>query len=205
MKIFFLSLKRKFSKLDTITLDKIIRRIKFQKIKKLSEFGANEQDFVNFFEREAANSILFGGDGLVTALVRHSLPCRKHTLLPPSVCEYNLLFFNYLYFDFCSNINPRTKEILFEVYSKSKNENEKNEFLGLAIVSVQELLESPSQRQVISLQSRPYQNDRVSGTLTLEVRTVLYIVHIFALISAPHLHLVFNSSCNSPAHTYYFI
>ncbi|KAK7580388.1 hypothetical protein V9T40_001017 [Parthenolecanium corni] len=69
---------------------------------------------------------------------------------------------------FVFNINPRTKEILFEVYSKSKNENEKNEFLGLAIVSVQELLESPSQRQVISLQSRPYQNDRVSGTLTLE-------------------------------------
>lgn len=53
-------------------------------MKKLSEFGANEQDFVNFFEREAANSILFGGeDGLVTALVRHSFPCHTHTHFPP--------------------------------------------------------------------------------------------------------------------------
>ena len=67
-------------------------------------------------------------------------------------------------------MNAKTKEIMFEVYNNTGHkENEKNQFLGLAIVSVQELLESPSQRQVISLQPRPYQNDKVTGTLTLEV------------------------------------
>lgn len=110
-----------------------------------------------------------------------------------------VLNFNYL--DFCSNINSRTKEILFEVYSKAKKENEKNQFLGLAIVSVQELLESPTQRQVISLQSRPYQNDKVSGTLTLEVRSILYIIHISCLHLA--LPLVFNSLCSSSVHIYH--
>ncbi|XP_065202637.1 uncharacterized protein LOC135832992 isoform X2 [Planococcus citri] len=67
------------------------------------------------------------------------------------------------------DVNAKTKEIMFEVYNNTGHkENEKNQFLGLAIVSVQELLESPSQRQVISLQPRPYQNDKVNGTLTLE-------------------------------------
>lgn len=60
---------------------------------------------------------------------------------------------------------------MFEVYNKSQKDHEVNKFLGLAIVSVQELLESTSQRQVISLQSRPYQNDHVTGTLTLEVKS----------------------------------
>ncbi len=73
-------------------------------------------------------------------------------------------------------MNVRTKEIMFEVYNRSQKENEKNKFLGLAIVSVQELLESPSQRQVISLQSRPYQNDKVSGALTLEVSPKFYFI-----------------------------
>jgi hypothetical protein len=66
------------------------------------------------------------------------------------------------------NVSPRTKEIMFEVYNRGASSDDKNTFLGLAIVSVQELMESATQRQVISLQSRPYQNDRVTGTLTLE-------------------------------------
>lgn len=97
---------------------------------------------------------------------------------------------------FCSNVNLRTKEIMFEVYNKSQNENEKNKFLGLAIVSVQELLESASQRQVISLQSRPYQNDHVTGTLTLEVSRLQFThspssVAIFVLIISK-LYAEFN-------------
>lgn len=37
-------------------------------------------------------------------------------------------------------------------------------------MGVEELLVNPSQRQIISLQSRPYESDPVSGTLTVEVR-----------------------------------
>ncbi|KAG8304887.1 C2 domain-containing protein 2 [Homalodisca vitripennis] len=66
---------------------------------------------------------------------------------------------------FLFDISGHTSEILFEVYDRAQGENK---FLGLAIVGVEELLINPSQRQTISLQSRPYQEDTVSGMLTLE-------------------------------------
>lgn len=68
--------------------------------------------------------------------------------------------------NFMFTLNRTTEEILFEVYDS--NPNGGNQFMGLAIVSVEELLVNPYQRQVLSLQSRPYQDDSVSGTLTLE-------------------------------------
>lgn len=68
-----------------------------------------------------------------------------------------------------STLNLMTEEILFEVYDCDPNGG--NHFMGLAIVSVEELLVNPYQRQVLSLQTRPYQDDSVSGTLTLEVST----------------------------------
>ncbi|KAL4083361.1 hypothetical protein QTP88_028687 [Uroleucon formosanum] len=68
--------------------------------------------------------------------------------------------------NFMFTLNRTTEEILFEVYDC--NSNGGNQFMGLAIVSVEELLINPYQRQVLSLQSRPYQDDSVSGTLTLE-------------------------------------
>lgn len=67
-----------------------------------------------------------------------------------------------------------TEEILFEVYDC--NPTDGKQFMGLAIVSVEELLVNPCQRQVLSLQARPYQDDLVSGTLTLEVSIISYIV-----------------------------
>jgi hypothetical protein len=57
---------------------------------------------------------------------------------------------------------------MFELYDRDKN---RNTFLGLGIVGMEELLMNPSQRQIIPLQSRPYENDCVSGTLTVEVIT----------------------------------
>ena len=56
---------------------------------------------------------------------------------------------------------------MFEVYSRGSGRN--TIFLGLGIVGMEELPLGHSQRQVISLQSRPYENDPVSGTLTVEV------------------------------------
>lgn len=65
-----------------------------------------------------------------------------------------------------SDLSPNTAELLFEVYDHAVKPHK---FLGLGIVGVEELLINPSQRQIISLQSRPYESDPVSGTLTVEV------------------------------------
>jgi hypothetical protein len=74
-----------------------------------------------------------------------------------------------VFLSFCSDLSPNTAELLFEIYDRA---NKANRFLGLGIVGVEELLINPSQRQVISLQSRPYEADEVSGTLTVEVSTL---------------------------------
>ncbi|XP_050518682.1 phospholipid transfer protein C2CD2L isoform X7 [Diabrotica virgifera virgifera] len=66
---------------------------------------------------------------------------------------------------FLFDLSPNTAELLFEIYDHSVKPNK---FLGLGIVGVEELLVNPSQRQIISLQSRPYESDPVSGTLTVE-------------------------------------
>ncbi|XP_018561646.1 phospholipid transfer protein C2CD2L isoform X4 [Anoplophora glabripennis] len=66
---------------------------------------------------------------------------------------------------FLFDLSPNTAELLFEVYDHSVKPHK---FLGLGIVGVEELLINPSQRQIITLQSRPYESDPVSGTLTVE-------------------------------------
>ncbi|XP_075213106.1 uncharacterized protein LOC142319565 isoform X4 [Lycorma delicatula] len=69
---------------------------------------------------------------------------------------------------FLFDVSDTTAEILFEVYDKKHVGKGDHKFLGLGIVGMDELLVNPSQRQTISLQSRPYQEDPVSGTLTVE-------------------------------------
>lgn len=64
---------------------------------------------------------------------------------------------------FLFDLSDGTLELLFELYDK-KDGN----FLGLGIVGIEELVATPSQRQIIPLQSRPYENDEVSGSLTVE-------------------------------------
>ncbi|XP_049775583.1 phospholipid transfer protein C2CD2L isoform X1 [Schistocerca cancellata] len=66
---------------------------------------------------------------------------------------------------FLFDLSPNTAELLFEIYDRV---NKGKKFLGLGIVGMEELLINPSQRQVITLQSRPYEKDEVSGTLTVE-------------------------------------
>ncbi|KAF5297382.1 hypothetical protein FQR65_LT01313 [Abscondita terminalis] len=66
---------------------------------------------------------------------------------------------------FLFDLSPNTAELLFEVYDRAAKPAR---FLGLGIVGVEELLINPSQRQIITLQSRPYESDAVSGTLTVE-------------------------------------
>ncbi|XP_025830080.1 uncharacterized protein LOC108736303 isoform X4 [Agrilus planipennis] len=66
---------------------------------------------------------------------------------------------------FLFDLSPNTAEFLFEIYDRAAKPHR---FLGLGIVGVEELLANPSQRQIITLQSRPYETDPVSGTLTVE-------------------------------------
>ncbi|KAL1516567.1 hypothetical protein ABEB36_000467 [Hypothenemus hampei] len=66
---------------------------------------------------------------------------------------------------FLFDLSPHTAELLFEIYDHAVKPQR---FLGLGIVGVEELLINPSQRQIITLQSRPYESDPVSGTLTVE-------------------------------------
>ena len=67
-----------------------------------------------------------------------------------------------------------TLEILFEIYDKVDNT-----FYGLGIVGIEELIATPSQRQIIPLQSRPYENDEVSGSLTVEVNNILFFYYFY--------------------------
>ncbi|KAK9885767.1 hypothetical protein WA026_013638 [Henosepilachna vigintioctopunctata] len=66
---------------------------------------------------------------------------------------------------FLLDVTNNTSEILFEVYDHAASPHR---FLGVGIVGVDELLINPSQRQIISLQGRPYESDPISGTLTVE-------------------------------------
>lgn len=47
--------------------------------------------------------------------------------------------------------------------------------MGLGLVGVEELLANPSQRQIIPLLARPYEPDEVTGTLTVEVKNLLFV------------------------------
>lgn len=67
---------------------------------------------------------------------------------------------------FLFTLDQNSSEVLFEIYDKSRPEGDN--FLGLGIVSISELRRVPSQRQIISLQSRPLEYDSVSGSLTVE-------------------------------------
>ncbi|CAH1976773.1 unnamed protein product [Acanthoscelides obtectus] len=84
---------------------------------------------------------------------KHQTAVQKHTNSP--------------YWDehFLFDVSPNTAELLFEIYDHAVKPYK---FLGLGIVGVDELLVNPSQRQTITLQSRPYESDAVSGTLTVE-------------------------------------
>ncbi|XP_043260559.1 uncharacterized protein LOC122402095 isoform X2 [Colletes gigas] len=66
---------------------------------------------------------------------------------------------------FLFDVSRNTTEVLLEVYDRA---NKSQRFLGLGIVGVDELLANPSQRQIIPLQCRPYEEDDITGTLTVE-------------------------------------
>ncbi|KAL1124542.1 hypothetical protein AAG570_001168 [Ranatra chinensis] len=67
---------------------------------------------------------------------------------------------------FLFDVNQNTSELLLEVYDRYRGEQPK--FLGSGIVSMDELITNPNQRQTISLQATPLHDSPISGTLTVE-------------------------------------
>ncbi|KAI6233673.1 hypothetical protein M3Y99_00881400 [Aphelenchoides fujianensis] len=67
-------------------------------------------------------------------------------------------------------INEKSDEVLFEVYGVNERgpRTGDNVFLGLAIAGLGEMRRSTSRVHELHLQSRPYQNDRVTGLLTIQ-------------------------------------
>ena len=82
-------------------------------------------------------------------------------------------------FSFHSDITSKSTEILFEVWDKvgesEDQQEQKDAFLGLGIVSVEELQIATTSRHVIPLQGRPYfgaeddaDENNINGLLTVE-------------------------------------
>ncbi|VDN60502.1 unnamed protein product [Dracunculus medinensis] len=70
-------------------------------------------------------------------------------------------------FDF--TLSPASEEILFEIYEGEHSVLDNDQrFLGLAIVDFEEILKSSERVHNLRLEGRPYRNDNVSGTLTVE-------------------------------------
>ncbi|VDK42571.1 unnamed protein product [Anisakis simplex] len=70
-------------------------------------------------------------------------------------------------FDF--DFTPASEEILFEIYEGEKATHDAEpRFLGLAIVGFEEIRRSGESVHSFTLQGRPYRNDSVSGTLTVQ-------------------------------------
>lgn len=67
------------------------------------------------------------------------------------------------------DLTPASEEILFEIYEGDKTtQDEEQRFLGLAIVGFEEIRRSGESIHCLTLQGRPYRNDNVSGTLTVQ-------------------------------------
>ena len=71
-----------------------------------------------------------------------------------------------------SEISGRSCEILFEVWDQGQKIGKSDAFMGLAIVSVSELLATASQRHVVPLQGRPYEEDKVMRSMRSRRLTV---------------------------------
>lgn len=71
---------------------------------------------------------------------------------------------------FLFDVNRRSEELLFEVYDKRKENAEEAQFIGLAIVGIEELRQSAITGHALKLQPRPYSNEKAHGVLFVEVR-----------------------------------
>ena len=120
--------------------------------------------------------------------------------------------------NFLSNLTTKTSEILFEVWDGGKEtddiEEDNNTFLGLGIVSVEELQIASTSRHVIPLQGRPYFNtednheDNIHGLLTVEFvliekkysKTSMQHLGSTERNASKHSNLMYSMSCEPEYH-----
>ncbi|EEB15891.1 conserved hypothetical protein [Pediculus humanus corporis] len=76
---------------------------------------------------------------------------------------------------FIFNVKPGKGELLFEIY-----ENTSKKLLGMGIVGTEELMSNHTRRQMIPLQSQPFESDRITGSIAVEV---FYTPHDFIITS----------------------
>ena len=65
-------------------------------------------------------------------------------------------------------MSSQSAEILFEVYDRPLAANASPKFLGLGLVGIDELAVGPASSQILSLQPRPYETEKVTGAITVE-------------------------------------
>ncbi|XP_062560922.1 uncharacterized protein LOC134225131 isoform X3 [Armigeres subalbatus] len=70
---------------------------------------------------------------------------------------------------FLFDLSNHSTELLFEVYdSVAVAAGGFQKFLGLGLVGIDELANGPASTQILELQPRPYETERITGTLTVE-------------------------------------
>jgi hypothetical protein len=69
---------------------------------------------------------------------------------------------------FLFDLTPSSAEILFEIYDRPSVAGDPPHFLGLGLVGIDELSVGPASSQILSLQPRPYDTQKVNGAITVE-------------------------------------
>lgn len=70
---------------------------------------------------------------------------------------------------FLFDLSNHSTELLFEVYdSVAVAAGGFQKFLGLGLVGIDELANGPASTQILELQPRPYETEKITGTLTVE-------------------------------------
>merc|ERR1711962_1585793 len=95
---------------------------------------------------------------------------------------------------FSIDITVHSSELLFEVWDQGQKIGKSDAFMGLGIVAVSELMVTASQRHVIPLQGRPYEEDQVTGLLTIEFLFKDGGVTFEEVESVPGVHRTFEAA-----------
>lgn len=69
-----------------------------------------------------------------------------------------------------SDLSSQSAELLFEIYDRGvTGADGLPKFLGLGLVGIDELAVGPASSQILALQPRPYETEKVSGAIYVEV------------------------------------
>lgn len=71
---------------------------------------------------------------------------------------------------FLFDLSSQSAELLFEIYDRAVTTSDgQPKFLGLGLVGIDELAVGPASSQILALQPRPYETEKVSGAIYVEV------------------------------------